>query len=392
MARPKIVAFVIAIAITSACELAHAQSQHVLDVDSDAPEIISREAISARVAAELAGSSAPVTITIRYRDADRSLVVRATREDGRSVERAVKAEGDASAVQREAVLLAGNVARDEARELLDALAARPPKPAPAPEPPAIEPAPAPPPKETPAPRREEVRIANVGLAYPLSTNFGRPWVTTYFDFSFVFGLVGKVKGMQLGTGGVMAPELRGLQLAPVTIAEDVEGVQLGVVNIARRVKGAQVGVINIAEEVDGGTLGMISIHRDAFHPVAWGGNLGYLNLGIALESRWLYTIVAAQYGTLETGLEPRVGTVGVAGVRVPIVSRLEGGLETSFSSIDPASTKAKAVNVWFHQRAVVGWRFAKRFRVFAAGGFRAPVAIDEGSHAFRPDFTGGLEL
>lgn len=396
MTRPKIVAFVIAVAIAGACELAHAQPRQTrwtLEVDTDAPDVVSYDALAEEIGKELGADGPRVEIVIRYREADRSLVVRAKHDGGRVVERTVKAEGDTAAVRREAVLLAGNVARDEARELLDALATRPPKTQPAPaEPPPAEPEPSPAPKEAPAPPPEELRVVNGGLAYPLSSNFGHPWVTTYFDLSLAFGLVGKVKGMQLGSGAVMAPVVRGVQLAPVTIAEDVEGTQLGIVNVARRVKGVQVGVINVAEDVDGGALGLVSVHRDAFHPIAWGGNLGYVNAGMAFESKWLYTIVAVQYGTLETGLEPRLGTLGAAGLRARIVAGLDLGLESAVSSIDPKSVKSDAVNVWFHQRAVVGYRFAKRLRVFAAGGFRAPIAIDEGSHAFRPDFTGGVEF
>jgi hypothetical protein len=396
MLRPKALAIVIALAIAGACELAHAQPQKTrwtLEVDSDAPETVSYDALAERVASELGQEGAPVAIVIRYRNAERMLVVRATHEDGRTVERAVRAEGDTEAIRREAVLLAGNVARDEARELLDALSARPPKPAPAPEP-TPEAAPETPPttaKETPAPN-EELRVVNGGLAYPIASNFGHPWVTTYFDISLVFGLVGKVKGVQLGSGGVLAPVVRGVQLAPVTIAEDVEGTQLGVINIARRVRGAQVGVINIAEEVDGGAVGVISIHRDAIHPIGWVGNLGYFNAGISFESKWVYTILGINYGTLETELAPRFGQFAAIGTRLRVLAGLDGGLETAFTSVKPGSTDPNATNVWFHQRALVGYRFAPRLRLFAGAGFRAPVVVDEGSHGFRPEFVGGLEL
>jgi hypothetical protein len=398
MVRSKIVAFVVAIAIAGACELAHAQPRQTrfsLEVDTDAPSVLSHDALAEDIGKELGAEGPRVELVIRYRDADRTLVVRAKHEGGRVVERTVNAEGDAAAIRKEAVLLAGNVARDEARELLDALAARPPKAQPAPpEPPPVEPtpAPAPAPKETEAGPREDIRVINGGLAYPLSSNFGRPNVTTYLDLSLAFGLVGKVKGAQIGSGAVMAPIVRGAQLAPVTIADDVEGSQIGVVNIARRVKGAQVGIVNIAEEVDGGTAGLVSIHRDAFHPIAWVGNLGYFNAGIAFESKYVYSIIAATYGSLETKLRPLFGGVGALGAHFPVVGGLEVGGESAFLTIEPDTTTPDASNTWFHQRAVVGYRFAKRFRVFAGGGFRAPVSIDSGNSAIRPDFTGGAEF
>jgi hypothetical protein len=410
MVRPKTFAFVVAIAIAGACEIAQAQprqTRFTLEVDTDAPDVVSHDAIGEDIARELGAEGPRVELVIRYRDADRTLVVRAKHDGGRVVERTVKAEGDAAAIRKEAVLLAGNVARDEARELIDALSARPPKPPPpAAPPPPSEPAPAP--QETPtAPSEEEVRVLNGGLAYPLSSNFGRPGVTTYFDFSLLFGLVGKVKGAQIGTGAAMAREIRGAQigagaaiarnvegaqLSPVAIADEVTGAQIGVVNIARRVKGAQVGVVNIADEVDGGAAGLVSISRDSIHPIAWAGNLGYFNAGIAFESKYVYTILAMTYGSLETGIDPSVGGVGAIGTRLRVWEGLDVGLESSFSAIEPVPATTEGTNTWFHQRALLGWRFARRARVFAGGGFRAPIAVVEGSNAIRPDFIGGFEF
>jgi hypothetical protein len=40
----------------------------------------------------------------------------------------------------------------------------------------------------------------------------------------------------------------------------------------------------------------------------------------------------------------------------------------------------------------VGYRVNSWLRPFAGGGFRAPISIIEGSHAFRPDFIGGVEF
>ena len=85
------------------------------------------------------------------------------------------------------------------------------------------------------------------------------------------------------------------------------------------------------------------------------------------------------YGTLETQLEPRVGTVIAFGLRAPrVVGDLDVGLESAFSNIDPKEAGDKGTNVWFHERLVVGYRVTKWLRPFAGGGFRAPVAIDAG--------------
>jgi hypothetical protein len=133
------------------------------------------------------------------------------------------------------------------------------------------------------------------------------------------------------------------------------------------------------------------VHRDAFHLATWGGNLAYLNAAIVWESKWAYTLVGMTYGTLETQLDPRVGTVMAVGARARVVADLDVGLESAFSSIDPV-TGYSGTNVWFHERAIVGYRVNGWLRPFVGGGFRAPISIIQGSNAFRPDFMGGVEF
>lgn len=428
MRRSRIFAVLLALAIAGACELAHADEPaaladasappYTLEVDSDAPEVLSYDAIAPRVASDLGAPVGPpgarspsrAALVVHYRAADRSLTVRASHAGGRVLERTVRAEGDPADVQREAALLAGNLARDEARELLDALTAGPAPPAPAPSPP---PTAAPPPPAAPRPAPQPPRtdgeaIASAALVYPIATNIGHPRVASWVDLSLGFGRVGGVRALQLGAaatyaseyvhgaqiaGGVtLTRELRGLQLAPVNIAEDVEGAQVGVVNVARRVKGAQVGVVNIAEDVDGAAVGLVSVNRSGLHPIAWSSNLSYVNAGIKLSTKYVYTVIAAHYGTLETQLDPRIGTTAALGVHVPVAGPFDVEAEGAFSNINPEGLSAKQNNTWFHARVLPGWSFASHFRIFAGGGFRAPIDVDVGKSVFRPEFMGGVQF
>ena len=158
--------------------------------------------LASKVTAAGARTPARVAIVVRYRSADHLLTVRATHAGGRVVERSVTTTGDAAAIRKEAILLAGNVARDEARELLDALAARQPKKepevVPTPAEPTIEGPPAPVTPVGPPPDGKAVAV--FALVYPIATNARKPHVRTPLAFSFFYGHVGTVTALDLGLG------------------------------------------------------------------------------------------------------------------------------------------------------------------------------------------------
>ena len=275
--RKVAVAILSAVALATACELAQAQPNaaapgdaanapaYTLEVDSDAPDVVSYEALAARIGSDLGSSvtrpdavpASRAAISIRFRGGE--LVVRAVHPGGRVLERTVKAEGDDAAVQREAVLLAANLARDEAREILDALAARP-----APE----APAPAPAPKPAAPPVDEGYHPFSAAFFSPLATNYARPDVRTNFHLGLVYGRVGTVDGLQLGGAVAYASRaVDGVQIAGAVSGSsgsvygaqisgaysfaggDVDGVQIsGAANHAPgEVGGAQIaGAANLA--------------------------------------------------------------------------------------------------------------------------------------------------
>lgn len=488
--RKAAVAIIAALAIDAACQVAHAQPsptpsvepsdapEYTLEVDSDEPDVISFEALAARIGSDLGGAvsrpgalpASRVAIAVRFRG--RELVVRAVHAGGRTLERTVKAEGDAAAIQREAVLLAGNLARNEAREILDALAARAPGPAPKAEP--ARPAPAPPPKAPPAPDEGELPVT-AALLYPLATNFGRPNVASWFDLSLLYGRVGtanvqlgsgvvyasrevlgtqigslalaeKVNGAQISasanlvfadvtgasiagaanvaqgavrgaqisggtnvargsvigaqiTGGanIATHDLTGAQFGVVNVAESVDGVQAGVVNVARKVRGAQLGLINVVDEIDGTSLGLVSISRHGVHPIVWGSNLQYFNVGVKFSTKYVYTITAFHYGTPETEFgKLALGTTAALGGHIPLdalVAGLDLEVQSAITNMAPRpSEKPEEANTWVSSQIVPGYNIAPHLRVFAGGGARFPISVEVGRPVVRPEVLAGVQF
>jgi hypothetical protein len=291
-------------------------------------------------------------VTVTYRRAAGELAV-TWEHDGQTLTRVVAAPVE-GAIEGDAAMLAGNLAREQVDELLPG--------APAPPPAAAEPPPAEP---QPMAAPPEHWFATVGVFYPLSTHYGHPEVTSGFDLNLLYSRVGSIDGGQLGgvnvvgrdagapasmrglqvgvlanvvagdTRGVQAAGLLnqvsgdtegaqlsfganlaqgsveglqgallfnragsmdGLQLSAVNVAGDVNGVQIGLVNIAHRVRGASIGLVNIADDIDGLPLAPFSVTRTGgVHPLAWSGSSGLGNVGVKLATRHTYTLFFGSY-------------------------------------------------------------------------------------------------
>jgi hypothetical protein len=263
------------------------------------------------------------TLTVTFRPSRRELGV-AYQEPGRGVvSRVVEAPATVDAAVIAAGHLARNLVADDTADLLGP-AAPPPPPAPAalpapPEAPVVSAAAAP-----PAPARPYQPVV-AAVFHPLATNFAQPDVETRLSLSFLYGHVGRLRGLAFGgandveedafggqvafafnaTGGnvrgfqtalgfnlaggeshglqaafgfnasggghhgaqlamvvnTSAGPTSGVQAAAVNVAGDLRGLQLGFVNVAKNVKGAQLGLINVADDVEGLPLGLISVTR-----------------------------------------------------------------------------------------------------------------------------------
>ncbi|MBX3261169.1 MAG: hypothetical protein KF782_15905 [Labilithrix sp.] len=269
------------------------------------------------------GREAPAggVVTVTYRRSSRELAVTWDGPKRGTVSRVVSAPPDVDGVVRDAAMLAGNLARDEADELY----APPPLPAANDEATPAPPRPAPPPPEASAPAPRETRASKdqddvtAGLFYPLATNMARPWARTRFDLNLLHGRVGQLDGFQLGgvnvvarAGGRGTGDVNGIQLATLanvatgqvgglqlasavnvagaglegwqtalavnraggdvtgvqtalglnTTSGRMTGLQLASLNVAGDVAGAQIGVINVGRNVSGAMIGLVNVADD----------------------------------------------------------------------------------------------------------------------------------
>ena len=305
-------------------------------------------------------------LTITYRPATQELAITYSDAARGTVTRVLPAPEHATDVPGLAALVAGNLVRDQAAELL---------PPPAPK---LAPESAPEPRETaliapaaasglrpPAPTPPVEWLGNAALFFPLASNMNHPEVYTHFDLNLLYGRIGRLSGLEVGMlstvsgdaqglqasllGNLVGGQVRagqfsfvfnrgrslegmqvafvnradeamqglqlgainsagspstGLQVSALNIAGDFTGLQLGLLNIGRKVKGVQLGLVNIADDVDGVPIGLVSVSRaGGVHPVAWTSNTTYGNIGIKFATRYTYTMLSgAVHSDGERGL------------------------------------------------------------------------------------------
>jgi hypothetical protein len=271
------------------------------------------DATGATTATSGAGRGGVVTVTYR-RDA-RELAVTWDGPKRGTVSRVVPAPASRDACVSDAAMLAGDLARDEAADLLaPAQDARPATALP-PLPSAVagadgasaasaggagDAARAGSPASAPAAgadrtargrgeRDPDFVAGNVSVVYPLAINNGRPWIRTSFGLNLLHGRVGQLDGLQLGGVNVVARsdgrgtgEVTGIQLAyALNVATGaVSGVQLAwlgnsagglegwqasmIANHASaRVAGLQTAMgVNVARDLGGVQLAGVNVARD----------------------------------------------------------------------------------------------------------------------------------
>jgi len=336
-------------------------------VPADAPESASKRGV----------------LTVTYRPQTKELVVSYSDAARGTVTRVVPAPDRAVEVADIAALVAGNLIRDQTAELLaagvaDSLTLPRPELAPvAPAPPS--PSEMPPP-DPPAPATHW--LGNASVFYPLATNAKHPELTTHFDINLLYGHIGALNGLEVGTvstvsgdaqglqaslltnlvgGQVRAGQFsfvfnrghrvegvqvalmnradhamqglqlgglnlagslsKGLQLSGVNVAGNVEGVQIGIVNVGKRVRGMQIGLVNVSDEVEGVPIGLISVSKTGgVHPVAWSSNTTFVNVGVKFAARHSYTMVS---GAMHYDGEHTLYGAGLTiGASIPIAKKI----------------------------------------------------------------------
>ena len=288
-------------------------------------------------------------LTITYRPLTKELAITYSDTARGTVTRIVPAPERSADVPSFAALVAGNLVRDQAAELLPATA---PVPVPAAAPLAAPVAAAAP--SAPAQAQPREFLGNAALFFPLATNMNYPEVYTHFDLNLLYGHIGRLSGLELGmlstvsgdAQGVQASVLanlvggqvkagqfsfvfnrgrslegvqlafvnradeamqgvqlgalnssgspsRGLQVSALNLAGDFTGLQVGLLNIGQKVRGVQLGLVNVADDVDGVPIGLVSVSREGgVHPVVWISNTTYGNVGIKFATRYTYTMLS----------------------------------------------------------------------------------------------------
>lgn len=287
--------------------------------------------------------------------------------------------------------------------------------------------------EDAAPPAPPVQPAVASFFFPLATNYNVPDVHTHFAFSLLYGRIGSLDGLGVGTlqfarrgvqgaqiaflgnaaGGKVAGlqaafgvnsagsveglqyaavnhaagEVNGAQLSflnyaggrvtggqaafTVNIARDVHGGQVAALNVAKHVRGVQVGIINVAERVDGVPIGLISVTKDGgVHPMAWFSSLTHLNAGLKFATDYTYTFMNASWDSELELFGPGFGLGGT----VPVF------LRNLYVDMDLSETYLLADSGPFDYgrsltrlRATLRYQILPHLSVFAGGGYTGKV-------------------
>jgi hypothetical protein len=404
----------------------------------DAEEVRRALEVELGVRVELAdpgGPSPRLELSVDERGRARAVV---RNDRGERVERVVELPKDRTRATESVAWLVGNLARDEAAELLRTLEktqsetpttavagaqqeapATPPVdtavPAPT-ETPAIPPPLPPPAQPKPAatvPRERRSPVFNLTLVHPITLVPRTEERTLRFELGLVYSRVGTLKGVAqtlgavrvehemngvaLALGFVRAPLARGALIAAgatiadhvtgaqasvfANVAGSVDGGQVGLVNVAGKVRGVQLGLVNVADEIDGFSLGLVSVAKNTrVSALAWASNTEVANASLKVVTGYSYT----QYGVgvrtnpTEYVLEAGLGAHFVTG---PLF--LEPGVHVQ----DDLSTPTEK-HLALLYRGALGWTISPAFGVFAGGGVRHHVPNSE----IKPVYFAGISL
>jgi hypothetical protein len=245
--------------------------------------------------------TAPGIVVRRHDDGTVGIVVRAERAS--RVERTISLPKDRSLAAETAALAASNLLRDEAGEILAALA--PPEPPRSPDAPAGDASPPKPAPEPPVPNRspclDGATVPTVAIGADFAPFVGSStvqpnrvrWVSVNVLGGYARGLravefgagvnlesefmcgvqfsglanvvLGPVRGAQFSAISVATGDMQGLQAAAGNLATDsLAGAQIGSVNItAGALTGAQLGAFNLAtSSVRGTQIGAVNVATD----------------------------------------------------------------------------------------------------------------------------------
>jgi len=316
--------------VTAEVRAESSSAKLVLRIDGPLPDGVTQEQIRSAIATELSvdvaieapGAAGRGTIVVHI--VGKTAIVEFSTADGRSVRREVALPKSSETFAEVIALLVGNLARDEAADILaelhvgvsvsvsgsaSAATSASPSPPIASAPPKVEPPPVPPKpaplatpcgmshavigadvlpgvgSSSPVDGRRAVRIASFNLVGGVTHGLAGFELSGGFNLEtgFMCGLQiagganvvrGPVHGVQLSGGVNLGADLLGAQITGgFNLARDGKGAQIASVNFARDLDGAQIGTFNLARFVRGVQLAPLNVVGDMK-----GVQLGVLNV------------------------------------------------------------------------------------------------------------------
>lgn len=207
---------------------------------------------------------------------------------------------------------------------------------------------------------------------------------------------GKVRGVEFA-GAVNIGRVDGLQLGIINISAEVHGLQLGIINVARKIKGLQVGVLNITDKLEGESLGIIPIpRRGGVHPVVWGSNSLFANIGLKFASNYAYSILGAALHNrpLDNGKRQAAFGAGLTmGARLPLTEGIAAAADIGGYRLFADGGPLETHDELYKARLLLSFEIAKRLVPFIGGGVAMAVqGVDPIRFTFMPEGTAGIEL
>lgn len=330
--------------------------------------------------------------------------LRFVRADGSTIERTVDISNAGLHTNETLALVAANLMRDEAADLLDALrAAQAPPPTAAV---AAKPAPPPPPPMPKGCEPNNLRKVKLGLdvlPYVGMSSRDTTEVERKFSFNLFGGLTGAVRGFELG-GFLNLDDhsVCGLQISGIAnvVNGPVQGVQFGMINWSNgrvdgtqfgmvagglgSLKGVQFGLIEIAGgDVTGAQFGLVNVGGESLTGAQFGlgnlagtsvtgGQFGLVNLGrdtLTGVQAGLANIAASDVTGAQLGLANLSGgtTTGLQlGLANVSVGPVRGAMIGLFNTAQDADAPIGLVNVLWKGRTHVDL-WATDFGLFAVG-------------------------
>jgi len=389
----------------------------ILDLGPDAP--VDAERLRDAIAREL---GAPVVWrrnadggTLVVRQAGARVIVSFDGPDGRHDGRSILLLGDPAQAQGDIVLLAGNVARDQAAQF---------EPPPRPVTPAVPPAAAPPgPTPPPLPcdatgprlaaaidfvpwlgvstvdQGRSIRRFSLGALGALSGGVQGLAVSGLVDLdrgplcglqlSGIASVAADARGVQVGGTVSVARSFSGVQLGGVVSSSgsDSNGIQIATVNVvAGRLTGAQIGAVNVAGMgLRGVQIGAVNYSSDAdlqlgaininasgrFLVDAWANaEMGLLLAGVKHGGRhyhWIYALGTRAADTARPWAALGLGAHLTPAARAYVDLDLIDELQLVFPS-------SSTLTNLYEARAVIGYRLAPQLSVFAGPTYNVLVA------------------